>query len=75
MAVFAPGFSERVFEFSFNAEYAAANKAVLAGAPHIPTQNDEKYLGYDVLFEIQAGGGVTNMLALQHKKQIAQNLP
>ena len=67
MAVFPPGFSERVFEFSFNAEYAAANKAVLAGAPHIPTQNEEKHLGYDVLFSVRKAGGITNALALQHK--------
>jgi hypothetical protein len=67
MAVYPPGFSERVFEFSFNAQYAAANRAVLAGVPDIPSQNDEKWLGYDVAYSIQAAGGAVNTLALQHK--------
>jgi hypothetical protein len=67
VAVYPPGFSERVFEFSFNAEFAAANAAVLAGVPHIPTQNEEQYLGYDVAFALNAAGGVSNTVALQHK--------
>jgi hypothetical protein len=67
MSVFGPGFSERVFEFGFNAEFAYSNKAVLAGAPHIPTQNQEKYLGYDAHFAIKAKGGAVHSVALQHK--------
>lgn len=67
MSVLRPGFSERVFEFSFNAEYAARNRAVLAGAPHIPTQNEEKSLGYDVAFELNRRGGAVHSVALQHK--------
>jgi len=67
MSVLRPGFSERVFEFSFNAEYANRNRAVLAGAPSIPTQNEEKSLGYDVMFEIAARGGAVHAVALQHK--------
>jgi len=67
VAVFLPGFSERVFEFGFNAEFAESNKALLVSAPDIPTQNQEKYLGYDVLFELSTAGGVTNAVALQHK--------
>lgn len=67
MSVLQPGFSERVFEFSFNAEYAHRNRAVLAGAPSIPTQNEEKSLGYDVMFELNAGGGAVHAVALQHK--------
>jgi len=67
MSVLRPGFSERVFEFSFNAEYANRNRAVLAAAPSIPTQNEEKSLGYDVKFEIAAHGGAVHAVALQHK--------
>lgn len=67
MAVLGPGFSERVFEFSFNAEYADRNRAVLAGAPSIPTQKEEKLLGYDVKFEIARRGGAIHAVALQHK--------
>jgi len=67
MSVLRPGFSERVFEFSFNAEYAHRNRAILAGAPSIPTQNEEKSLGYDVMFELKAGGGAVHTVALQHK--------
>ena len=67
MPVTPPGFSERVFEFAFNAEYVNKNKSLLVGAPRIPTQNEEKWLGYDVEFELQQTGGVVNSLALQHK--------
>jgi hypothetical protein len=67
MSILRPGFSERVFEFSFNAEYTYRNQAVLAGAPGIPTQNEEFWLGYDVAFEIQQHGGAVHTLALQHK--------
>lgn len=67
MSILAPGFSERVFEFSFNAEYADRNRSVLAGVPDIPTQNKEKSLGYDVKFRLQARGGATHAVALQHK--------
>lgn len=67
MSVLRPGFSERVFEFSFNAEYANRNLAILAGAPSIPTQNEEKSLGYDVMFEVNAHGGAVHAVALQHK--------
>jgi len=67
MSVLRPGFSERVFEFAFNAEYANRNRAILAGAPSIPTQNEEKSLGYDVMFEVNAHGGAIHAIALQHK--------
>jgi hypothetical protein len=67
MSIPTPGFSERVFEFSFNAEYAHRNRAVLAGAPSIPTQNEEKWLGYDVAFEVEQRGGTVHLVALQHK--------
>ncbi|MBS2132080.1 hypothetical protein KEX41_28245 (plasmid) [Burkholderia thailandensis] len=66
MSVLPPGFSERVFEFSFNAEYAQRNMALLAAAPYIPTQNEEKTLGYDVRFELRSRG-VSRVIALQHK--------
>jgi len=67
MSTLQPGFSERVFEFAFNAEYADRHRAVLAAAPSIPTQNDEKALGYDVLFQVAAKGGAVHAVALQHK--------
>lgn len=67
MTIPVPGFSERVFEFSFNAEYANRNCAVLAGVPDIPTQNKEKSLGYDVKFQLQQRGGPVHAVALQHK--------
>ena len=67
MSILRPGFSERVFEFSFNAEYADRNRAVLAGVPNIPTQNEEKWLGYDVKFELKRRGGAVHAVALQHK--------
>jgi len=67
MSILTPGFSERVFEFSFNAEYANRNQAVLAGVPDIPTQNKEKSLGYDVKYELLQRGGPTHAVALQHK--------
>ncbi len=61
-----PGFSERTYEFCFNAEYCHLNAAILASHPHIPTQNAEKDLGYDVEFEIRRGGFVKSLF-LQHK--------
>jgi hypothetical protein len=41
--------------------------AVLAAAPLIPTHNEEKALGYDVLPEINRRGGVVYSIGLQHK--------
>lgn len=67
MAVLPAGFSERVFEFGFNAEYAAKNHALLAAAPFIPTQNAEGALGFDVEFTLKSLGGAVRYLALQHK--------
>lgn len=67
MGVTYPGFSERVFEFSFNSEYTDRNRAVLASVPHIPTQNQERSLGYDVMFEVQQRHGAIHCVALQHK--------
>jgi hypothetical protein len=61
-----PGFSERTFEFCFNAEYCRINAALLATHPHIPSQQLEKDLGYDVEFKIRQGH-YTKSLFLQHK--------
>jgi hypothetical protein len=61
-----PGFSERTFEFCYNAEYCQINAALLATHPHIPSQNAEKDLGYDVEFKINEGN-YTKSLFLQHK--------
>ena len=61
-----PGFSERTFEFCYNAEFCQIHAAVLATHPHIPSQNAEKDLGYDVEFKINEGN-YTKSLFLQHK--------
>jgi len=61
-----PGFSERTFEFCYNAEYCQVNSALLATHPHIPSQRAEKDLGYDVEFKIN-NGHYTRSLFLQHK--------
>lgn len=60
-------FAERLFEFLFNAEFIHKNSANVIGMPHIPSQEEEKWLGYDVAFNLQNGAGVINALALQHK--------
>lgn len=61
-----PGFSERVFEFAFNAEYARKNFGSLAGLPRIPTTQEEKLKAYDVLFRLKRGKYVRSLF-LQHK--------
>lgn len=61
-----PGFSERTFEFCYNAEYCSLNAALLATHPHIPSQQVEKDLGYDVEFKI-INGHYTRSVFLQHK--------
>lgn len=60
-------FPERLFEFLFNAEFIHKNAAQVVGMPHIPSQDEEKWLGYDVAFNIQNSPGVVDVLALQHK--------
>jgi hypothetical protein len=61
-----PGFSERTFEFCFNAEFCQAFGGLLASHPHIPSQQEEKDLGYDVEFKIQQSQFTTSIF-LQHK--------
>ncbi len=67
MSVDKAGFAERVFEFAFNAEYCILNRAVLAACPYLPTQQQEKRLGYDVAVRINERGGGVSSLFLQHK--------
>ncbi len=67
MSVAKAGFAERVFEFAFNAEYCTKNKAILAACPYLPTQQQEKRLGYDVEFVVNQRGGGVSSLFLQHK--------
>jgi hypothetical protein len=62
-----PGFSERIFEFAFNAEFAIKNWAVLAACPDLPSLQDEKDLGYDVEFQISNRAGGIQSIFLQHK--------
>lgn len=66
MAVHRPGVSERVFEFAFNSEFCTSSGALIAGCPYIPTQNQEKRLGYDVAIKVKAGSKIRS-LYLQHK--------
>lgn len=61
-----PGFSERTFEFCFNAEFCQIFSGLLASHPHIPSQRLEKDLGYDVEFEL-ATGGFSASVFIQHK--------
>lgn len=61
-----PGINERTFEFCYNAEFCRRHNALLATHPHIPTQNEEKDLGYDVEFEI-THRNFTRSIFLQHK--------
>ncbi|MBS0546791.1 MAG: adenylosuccinate lyase [Proteobacteria bacterium] len=61
-----PAFSERTFEFCFNAEFCRKFSGRLASHPQIPSQKMEKDLGYDVEFEIQAGR-FTGSIFFQHK--------
>src|SRR5699024_2837148 len=60
------GFSERTFEFCFNAEFCNQYSGLLAAHPTLPSQRQEKYLGYDVEFKIKSGS-YCNSLFLQHK--------
>lgn len=59
-------FSERTFEFCYNAEYCRLNAGILATHPSIPSQNEEKDLGYDVEFQLLQLGHVRSLF-LQHK--------
>jgi hypothetical protein len=60
------GLSERTFEFCFNSEFCQKNRALLASHPYIPSQRQEKDLGYDVEFEIR-NHHFTRSMFLQHK--------
>ena len=61
-----PGFSERTFEFCYNAEFCQQHHALLVTHPHIPSQNQERDLGYDVEFRIMQGHFMRSLF-LQHK--------
>ncbi|GLS80590.1 adenylosuccinate lyase [Paracoccus marinus] len=61
-----PGFSERAFEFCYNHTYVQRNAAIIATYPHIPSQRQEKTLGYDVEFRITQGN-FSYMIFIQHK--------
>ena len=60
------GFSERTYEFCFNAEFCERHNGLLAALPILPSQRQEKYLGYDVSFKIE-NGNYCYSLFLQHK--------
>lgn len=59
-------FSERTFEFCFNAEFCQSLGGLLAAHPNIPSQNLEKDLGYDVEFKIRQEGYSASIF-FQHK--------
>ena len=67
MTTLRSAFPERLFEFAFNAAFIDRNSAILVGVPDIPSQDAEKWLGYDVAFEIEQAPGITGSIALQHK--------
>lgn len=58
-----PEFTEREFEFSFNAEFYRRYSNVLVGIPSLPSLVQEGRCGYDVKFEFKEGYS----LFLQHK--------
>lgn len=62
-----PGFSERIFEFAFNGEFAKRHKAMLAACPTLPTPQEEKSEPYDIEFKLIDGSGQKESLFLQHK--------
>ena len=59
-------FSEREFEFCFNAEFVRKGKPRLLSMPRIPSQREEEQFGYDVAFQV-AGGTLSRSIFLQHK--------
>lgn len=61
-----PQFSERTFEFCYNAEFCHRYSGILAAHPNIPSQRAERALGYDVEFEIRTGRFHRSVF-LQHK--------
>ena len=61
-----PQFSERVFEFCFNAEFVRKNASAIIGIPYIPSQKLEGVYGYDVLFRLKQGDRQYSLF-LQHK--------
>lgn len=61
-----PGFSERAFEFCFNHDYMQRNSAILATYPNIPSQRQERYLGYDIEFRLTPGS-YSFSIFIQHK--------
>ena len=60
------GFSERTFEFCFNSEFCHNFGGMLASHPHIPSQRQEKDLGYDVEMRILQSQ-FTASIFIQHK--------
>lgn len=59
-------FSERTYEFCFNTEFFNKYRGLLAAHPTLPSQRQEKQLGYDVEFKIK-NGSYCYSLFLQHK--------
>lgn len=62
-----PGFSERLFEFAFNAEFVSCHSSIVETCPSLPSLQEEKRLGYDVEFQLKKRGGGRESIFLQHK--------
>lgn len=61
-----PEFSERAFEFCFNAEFMKKNSSAVIGIPIIPSQRLERLRAFDVEFRLKQGN-IQHSLFLQHK--------
>jgi len=59
-------FSEREFDFCFNTEFIRKNSSAVIGAPFIPSQRLERFLGFDIEFRLRQGN-IQHSLFLQHK--------
>lgn len=60
-------FSERDFEFCFNAAFLQEHADALIAVPFIPSQRQERIVGWDVRFKLKQGR-TRRSLFLQHKR-------
>ncbi len=60
-------FSERDFEFCFNAAYLQKNAGSLVAVPFIPSQRLERVVGWDVRFRLKQGR-TRRSVFIQHKR-------
>lgn len=67
-------FSERLFEFAFNCNFAKRYKAALLSSPFIPSQNQEGTDAFDAVFELLIGGDY-ELRFFQHKVPLYVDAP